>query len=160
MRARIAVIIAGMAVALMTGCTGSTAMERDTTASAHPLRSMLDQGISQLTFNIAGLKSRAAELEEMPATLDPTLRELRALDLAAWKILQQQWMLQRDHLVFAKDMLQRAKRDLADRPRLLEEWTTHEQRYESALADLRQERHDLERKRFQLEAMLIEEQLK
>jgi hypothetical protein len=160
MLARIAVVIAGMAVAIMTACTGSTTMERDTSAPGHPLRSMLDQGISQLSFNIAGLKSRAVELEAMPMTPDPTLRELRALDLAAWKLLQQQWMLQRDHLVFAKAMLQRAKSDLADRPRLLEEWTTHERRYESSLADLRQERHDLERKRFQLEAMLIEEHLK
>ena len=153
-------IIVSAAALLFAACSGSGSMERRPANPTSTLLSMLDQGIGQLDSNISNVKNRISDLQRLPETDDQTLRDLRAMDLAGWTLHQQQWALQRDHLIFAKQHIKNAQASPEDRPRLLKEWTIHEQQYESTLDDLRKQRHDLERKRFQVEAQLIERHLK
>ena len=117
---------------------------------------MLDKHLVELDRNIAQLNERIADLKHLPDTPDPTIRELRALDLAGWELHQQQWVLQREHLQFARTQLQHVSQSPAEKPRLHEEWTKHEQAFEAAMGDFRQQRHALEQKRLQVEAQFID----
>lgn len=141
------------------GCVG-TAIQREAVPPADMMLGMLDRHLTQLGANIDELDKRIANFQRLPKTDDPTVSEVRALDLAGWRLHQRQWMLQRDHLRFAQGQLQRAKANPGDKPRLLEEWNKHEQEYEAALDDFRQQRHELERKRLQVEAQLIQRDLR
>jgi hypothetical protein len=118
---------------------------------------MLNKGILQLTMNINGIEKRMADLEQAGQGAEPTLRELYALDLSGWKLHQQSWMLQREHLQFAKQRLLEAKGNPNDRPHLREQWVRHEQEYERTLEDLRRQRLALEKLRLQAETRLIEQ---
>lgn len=142
----------------LTGCLGPSTGERSP-ADADPVVSMLHAGIEQLDVNIEGLTRQITDIRGLPAPPDPILQELVALDLAVWQLHRQQWVLQREHLWFTRERLLRKKAASANRQQLLTEWTQHEQRYEAALEDLRQQRHALEQTRVQLEARLIEQSL-
>jgi len=121
---------------------------------------LIDRHLSQLSRNIDDLNDRMADLKHMPDTPDPTIRDLRALDLAGWQLHQQQWILQREHLQFARMQLQRATDHPNEKAQLQQEWTKHEQEFEAALDDFRQQRHALEKKRLQVEAELIDRYLR
>jgi prefoldin subunit 5 len=146
------------------GCTGLTGTPRDVVAplqyTPETVMGMLDKHLVQLNRNIEGLTDRMADLQHMPDTLDPTIRELRALDLAGWQLHQEQWLLQRGHLQYARAQLQRAAENPSEKPQILQEWTKHEQEFEDALDDFRQQRHALEKKRLQVEAQLIDRHLR
>lgn len=121
---------------------------------------MLDKHLAELDRNIAELNERMADLKHMPDTPDPTIRELRALDLAGWELHQQQWILQREHLQFARTQLRQVSQSPGDKPRLHGEWTKHEEAFEAAMQDFRQQREALEQKRLQVEAQFIDNFLK
>ena len=142
---------------LIVGCQSALGPATTTVDSADPVLAMLNKGIIQLTVNINGLDKRMADLEQAGQGGEPTLRELYALDLSGWKLHQQSWMLQREHLQFAKQRLLEAKSNPSERPRLREQWIRHEQDYEHALEDLRQQRLALEKRRLQAERRLIEQ---
>lgn len=141
------------------GCAG-TAATREASHPSDVMLGMLDRHLTQLNANIDDLDKRIAGLQRMPETTDSTISEVRALDIAGWQLHQRQWTLQRDHLRFARAQLQRAKANPGDKPPLLEEWNQHEQEYEAALDGFRQQRHELERKRLQVEAQLIQRDLR
>ncbi|HKW87006.1 MAG TPA: hypothetical protein VJM82_08045 [Nitrospiraceae bacterium] len=142
------------------GCSGAANTERKEPVSPDPMLGMLHKGILQLTMNIEGLTKRMAELRQFPDTTDPSLRELRALDLSGWELHQQQWLIQRDHLQFAYELLQRAKASPAEKPQFLQQWIKHEQAFEKIMGDFRQQRHALEQQRLQLEAKGVERELR
>jgi hypothetical protein len=156
MMERMGAIIVGAMITVIMGCAGSPSAEGKAAPATDPVPGILNRGLVQLDININGLNKRIAELEKLPDTADPILQELRALDLSGWQLHRQQWTLQRDHLKFARDQVQRAHDNPTERPQLLQQWTVHEQQYERALDDLRQQRFALEQKRFQVEAQLVE----
>lgn len=151
-----------IALAVMLGVQACTGM-RESNDVVAPLQQtpqttigMLDKHLTQLNGNIDGLNDRMNELRQMPETLDPAIRDLRALDLAGWELHQQQWILQREHLKYARTQLQRVLDSPGDKAQLREEWTKHEHAFEAAMEDFRQQRHALEQKRLQVEAQVID----
>jgi hypothetical protein len=79
------------------------------TPPADALIARLDQGIMELNENLAHLRQHIAELDHMSAASDPLLQTLRALDLAAWRLPEQQWQLQLEHLKLTSDHIHRAQ---------------------------------------------------
>jgi hypothetical protein len=155
-----------MAIVLIAaqGCAAPAQVRPETADdAAHPsdvVVGMLNLHLAQLNTSLEGYDRQIAQLQRMPDTLDPILRELRALDLAGWQLHQQQFTFQRDHLRFALEQLQRAKTDPGEKPRILERWVKQEQTYEAAVNDFRQQRYALERKRLELEGELVRRHLR
>lgn len=142
-----------------TGCAGPTTGTRDTTSSGDPALGLLSKRITQLTVNLNGLSKRMSEAPPMPAESDATLQELRELDLSGWQLHQKQWGLQRDHLVFARDQVEKAKQNPGDRSQLLNTWRQRQQEYQAALEEIYQQRQQLEQKHLEAEVQLIERRL-
>lgn len=143
-----------------TGCATPSGQGHATADAPDPVLGMLDRGLTQITVSINALAQRITALQQTSDIMDPILRELRALDLSGWQLHQQQWLLQRDHLQFAKTHLLQAGERPQEKPRLLTQWNEHELQYERTLEELRQQRQALERERFQVEARLIERSLR
>lgn len=146
------------------GCTAPAEVRQETSDdAAHPsdmVLGMLNLHLAQLNTSLDGLDRQITQLQRMPETMDPVLRELRALDLAGWQLHQQQWLFQRDHLRFALEQLQRAKTHPSEKPQIMDRWIKQEQTYEAAVNDFRQQRSALERKRLELEGELVRRHLK
>lgn len=154
-------VIVGTLLALAVGCAGPTsAIIQEEGSELDVILGTLENRIAQLTTNIERLGQQITALKQAPDTADPVLRELRALDLAGWQLHQQQWVLQREHLLFTKEHLRRALETPQDRPQLLAQWTKQAQQYQTALEELRQQRYALELKYFQNEARMIEQYLR
>jgi len=131
--------------------------------AAHPadlVMAMLERHLGQMDTSLDRLEKQLAQMQKLPDTTDPTLREIRALDLAGWQLHQQQWKLQREHFLFAQEQLRRAKAHPDEKARLLEQWTAHERDYERALDGFRQQRHELEQQRHKAEAQVVERYLR
>jgi predicted nucleic acid-binding Zn-ribbon protein len=164
MRARRLILPVLTCLYALAGCAQGTGAPRDVVAPVHhtpeTVQGLLDRHLSQLNASIDGLDDRMAEIKRTPDTPDPTIRELRALDLAGWQLHQQQWVLQREHLRFARAQLRRATEQPNEKPKIQQEWAKHEQEYEAALDEFRQQRHALEKKRLQVEAQLIDRYLR
>ena len=142
-----------------TGCAGPTTAARDTISSGDPAIGLLSKRITQLTVNLNGLSKRMSDAPPIPAESDATLQELRELDLSGWQLHQKQWVLQRDHLVFARDQLEKAQKNPGDKPQLLITWRQRQQEYQAALEEIHQQRQQLEQKHLEAEARLIEQRL-
>jgi hypothetical protein len=157
-------VIVGALLTLAVGCAGPTSAIQlgyaDDESEPDVILGTMENRIVQLTTNIERLGKQIAALTQAPDTTNPVLRELRALDLAGWQLHQQQWILQRAHLLFTKEQLRRALETPPDKPQLLAQWTKQEQQYQTALEDLRQQRYALEQKYFQSEAQMIEQYLR
>lgn len=151
-------VLVGALVMGVAACVGTSHGERDhvTPGDPDPVIGLLSKGITQLNGNINALSKRMNDVQQASAGTDPALRELQALDLSGWQLHQQQWVLQRDHLVLARDSLQQASGQPEVKKQLLEQWRQHQQRYVNALEELRQQRQNLENKHLELEARLIE----
>ncbi|TAJ25211.1 MAG: hypothetical protein EPO64_08495 [Nitrospirae bacterium] len=141
------------------GCTGAGSAERKAEPAGNPALGLLNKEIIRLGITIEQITKRIADLQGMPEAADPTLRELRTLDLASAQLHKQQWILQRDQLAFAKERVRQAGETPSGKPQLLEEWRAHQQQFEAAVEDLRRQRHELERKRVQVEGQLVERAL-
>lgn len=138
------------------GCAGAHRTDREQNPSGDPIIGLLSKGIMQLDVNIETLSKRMADARQASAGTDPALRELQALDLSGWQLHQQQWILQRDHLVLARDTLQRASTSSGEKAQLMDQWRRHWRLYVTAVEELRQQRHTLESKHLEVEARLIE----
>jgi hypothetical protein len=125
-----------------------------------PMMDMLHRGILDLDENVRELNGRIAELQQMPPVQDPLVQELRALDLSGWQLHQQQWIMQRERLLFALHQIQRAHEHPTEKSDLWSQWTARQEKYGSVLEDLRAQRHALERKRLAVESQLLEHYFK
>ena len=150
---------ASLLLVVTMGCAGTTAVQVQPTEFVDPGLIMLNKGIIHLDVNIDRATKRLEALKQFPDTQDTVLQELRAMDLLGLDLQQQQWVVQRNHLYFAKAQMLGSKRNPANKARLLQEWTTHEQQYREEMDTFRQKRLDLEHKRFTVEAQLIERSL-
>jgi len=143
----------------VTACVNATQVKPKAATPDDPVIGLLSRGITQLDVNVRALAKRMNDAEQMPTGNDPALQELKALDLSGWQLHQQQWVLQRGHLVLARDLLQRAYGSQGDKEQLLDEWRMHRHAYTQALEELRQQRQSLENKHVEVEARLIERRL-
>jgi len=149
-------VLVGALAMGVAACVGTSHGERNNVSPSDPVIGLLSKGITQLNGNINALSKRMNDVQQASAGTDPALRELQALDLSGWQLHQQQWVLQRDHLVLARDSLQQASGQPGQKKQLLERWQQHQQEYMKALEELRQQRQHLENKHLEVEARLIE----
>ena len=153
-------VVVGAILAIgITGCGGTSTPNREPLAPGDPLLGLLNKGITQLSVNINTLSKRMNDVQQLSSGTDPVLQELRALDLSEWQLHQQQWVLQRDHLVLARDTLQQVHKHPGENGRLLDQWRKHWQQYLKSLEELRQQRQSLESKHLEVETRLIEQRL-
>lgn len=153
-------MLVGIVLAIsVAGCTGTSQVNRDPVPPDDPVIGLLSKGIMQLNVNINALSKRMNDVQQAPAGTDPMLQELQALDLSGWQLHQQQWVVQRDHLALARDLLQRVYRSQGEKERLLDEWRKHQQEYVQAIEALRRQRQILENKHLDVEARLVEHRL-
>lgn len=150
-------MLAGIVLAIgVTACASTSQMNREPISPGDPVIGLLNKGIMQLNLNINALSKRMNDVQQASGGADPVLQELQALDLSGWQMHRQQWVLQRDHLVLARDILQQAYKSQEKKGLLLEQWHQHQQQYVKAVEELRQQRHALESKHLDVEARLIE----
>ncbi len=140
-------------------CVGSGSAQREPAVTDDPVIDLLGKGITQLSVNIDTVPRRINDVQQESVGTDPALQELQALDLSGWQLHQQQWVLQRDHLVLTRDTLERVQRSQEEKAQLLNQWQLHRRQYVKALENLRQQRHQLESKHLEVEARLIERRL-
>lgn len=152
-RSKAALVLMGFLTVL--GCTHLAA--RDTVApSQDPVIARLDQGITELNENLVHLHRHIADLNNTPIPDDPLIEQLRALDLSAWRVHEQQWQRQLEHLKFTSDHIHQAQANPSTKAQLREEWTREQHDYTSSLQRLRDARHELERQRFLIESQLVQ----
>lgn len=149
----------GLLVPMLMACTIGAGSERIGRTSVEVIE-RLEEGIAHLTASIAGLDKRMSEQDWLSEGVDEDFRELQALDRSAWQLRRQQWVLQRDHLELAKQLIRQAREHPEEKVRLAEQWASHARAYQTKLEELRRQRADLERQRFQVEAQVIEEVLR
>ncbi|MEX5218846.1 MAG: hypothetical protein AB7G68_07540 [Nitrospiraceae bacterium] len=152
-------MLAGLVILILVGCAGAPAIQEERHA-ADPVLNMLHRGILDLEENVEELNERIAELQQLAPVPDPTVQELRALDLSAWQLHQQQWMAQRERLFFAVHQIEQAEAHPSQRDDLWTQWTERQQQFLATLEDLRAQRHALERKRLTLESQLLQRYFK
>lgn len=151
---------ASLLVMAATGCAGTTGSQPAPAEFVDPVLGMLNKGIIQLDANIDRAAKRLDDLKQVPDTQDTLLQTLRAMDLQGLELHQQQWLVQRNHLSFAKVQLLAARQHPGDKGRLLQEWASHERQYRQKMEAFKQQRSDLEHERLEAEAQLIEQALR
>lgn len=127
-----------------------------------PLQSILsdvERHIGELTINLDDVKKRIAFLHNLPATNDPVILELRALDLQGWTLHLEQWKLQLEHLRFAETMLRQVKGLPGEQHELKAAWRTHESQYRTSLEGYRRQRDTIEERRLITEGHMLERYL-
>lgn len=153
-------VLVGSVLALgVAACAGTGQIQRDLPPPDDPVIGLLSKGITQLNVNINTVSKRMNDVQQASTGSDPALQELQALDLSGWQLHQQQWILQRDHLVLTRDTLQRGQLSQEEKAQVLAQWQQHRRQYVKALEDLRQQRQQLESKHLEVEARLIERRL-
>ena len=153
-------VIVGCMVTLgLVGCEGPKQTIRDPSPLEDPVISLLSKGIAQLDMNINALSKRMDDVQKASVRTDATLQELQALDLSGWQLHRQQWVLQRNHLVLARDLIQQTATNGSEKGQMLDRWHKHRQDYVQALEELRQQRQELERMHLEVEGRLIERRL-
>ena len=147
-------VIVGLGLVIVVGCTGLP-VEKEPAQSTDPVLGMLYQGIAELNGSIEELNRHISDLQQMPPSSDPNIQELHALDLAGWQLHLQQWILQRDHLQFSVNQIQRALADPRQKPEVARHWTDRQQQFVKTLEELSAHRQKLERKRFDVESQVV-----
>ena len=159
MNERIWGAIVGILLLLAAGCLAPVSSMHEEGNELDVIVKTLDNRILQVTTNIERLGKQMTVLNQAPDTADPVLRELHRLDLDGWQLHQQQWILQREHLLVTKEQLRRVQEAPEEKLLLMAQWTKQRQQYETVLEGLRQQRLALERKYFQTETQLVERYL-
>jgi hypothetical protein len=140
---------------MLVGCAHMN--PREASAPSHdPMIERLGQGIDDLKENLVRLRRHIEELNRTLPSDDPTIEELRRLDMAGWRLHEQQWQAQLAHLTFARDGIRQAEAAPSLKGRLREQWLAQQERFTATLDDLRTQRHELERRRLQLESSLVQ----
>lgn len=147
-------ILIGLGLLAAMGCSGPT-VGREGPRSTDPVVEMLHQGILDLNGNIDELNRHITELQQMPAVSDPRVQELRALDISGWQLHLQQWILQREHLMFSVNQIQRVQADPREKAAIWTQWTNRQQQFITALDDFSAQRQTLERKRLEVESQVL-----
>lgn len=158
-RRRLWMLVGSVCAISVAACAGPAQVNRDLTPPDDPVIGLLSKGITQLNVNINTVSKRMNDVQQASAGTDPALQELQALDLSGWRLHQQQWVLQRDHLLLTRDTLQRVQGSREEKAQLLAQWQQHRRQYVKALEDLRRQRHQLESQHLEIEARLIERRL-
>ena len=140
---------------LVVGCAEPGLQQRPA-QSPDPVVTMLHQGIVELDGSIEELRGHIADLEKMPPVSDANIQELHGLDLAGWKLHLQQWILQRDHLLYTVNQIQRVQADAREKPRIATEWSDRQRQFLTTLEELSAHRQKLERKRVEVESQVVE----
>lgn len=155
-------VLVGSVLAIsIAACADTGQRQREPAPPDDPVLGLLSNGITQLNVNINMVAKRMNDVQQSPAGTDPALQELRALDLSGWQLQQQQWILQRNHLVLTRDTLQQVQlsREEKTQVQVLAQWQQNRRQYVKAMEDLRQQRQQLESKHLEAEARLIERRL-
>ena len=145
------------------GCNGA-ATERAATERKvprpDPVVDMLHRGVIELNENIEELKRHIAALQQMPATSDPRVQELYGLDLAAWQLHLQQWVVQRDHLVSSLNFIEQAQAAPQDKAAIGDRWSERQGEFRKTIEDLKTHRREIEQKRTDVESQVLERYFK
>ena len=147
--------LAMMGLLAVLGCM-PPAVRETVTQPEDPILARLDHGILELNENLAHLRRHITDLKSTPVPQDPLIRQLRAFDLSAWQLHEQQWQLQWEHLKFISDRIHEAQATPANKSRLRDEWIREQQGYTATLQQLRDARHKLERQRFLVESQVVQ----
>lgn len=139
---------------ILVACAQPTVGQRSA-QSPDPVLTMLHQGIVELNGSIDELRGHIGELQQIPPVQDANIQELHGLDLAGWQLHLQQWELQRDHLLFTVNQIQRVRADAGEKPRAASEWSQRQQSFMKTLEDLSAHRQKLERKRVEVESQVV-----
>jgi phage-related minor tail protein len=154
------VAILGFLLITAAGCVTGVGSDR-TTSRPWGITDRVEQGVAQLNASIAGLDQRLSARQQVAiGPADDGMADLQALDLSAWELRRQQWVLQRDHLSLAKELLDLTKTRPNEKDRFVQQWGAHAQEYMNQLENLRRQRGSLEQKRLEVEAHVIEKALR
>jgi hypothetical protein len=150
----------GLALLAAAGCNGTVATERaETERTVHPrpdpVLNMLHRGVIELNEGIDELKRDIDDLQQMPPVSDPRVQELHAMDLAAWQLHLQQWVIQRDRLLSSLDFIQQAQAAPQDKAAIGDRWSERQVEFTKAIEGLRTERRKIEQKRTEVESQVL-----
>jgi hypothetical protein len=148
-------LIIGLILLTAAGCDGAAAVREPRGLKPDPVVTMLHQGVIELNENIEELKRDIADLERMPIPSDPQVQELQGLDLAAWQLHLQQWMLQRDRLVSSLKFIEQAQAAPQDKAALGSQWSEHQAALLKTIEELRTHRRAIEQKRIDVESQVL-----
>ncbi|BCA56452.1 hypothetical protein W02_35920 [Nitrospira sp. KM1] len=152
-------VMIGLALLAAAGCAGTVAKERKG-QQPDAVVDMLHRGVIELNGNIDELKEHIDHLEHMPAVKDPRMQELLGLDIVAWQLHLQQWVVQRDHLLNSLASIQRVKAAPQDKATVGTEWSTRQATFVKTVEELKTHRRKLEQKRSEMESHLLEQYFK
>ena len=147
-------IMSVVSLVLFVACA-QPSVDKGTVQSPDPVLTMLHQGIVELNGSIEELRGHIGELQQIPPAPDAALQELHGLDLAGWQLHLQQWELQRDHLLFTVNQIQRVRANAEAKPRAATEWNERQQAFLKTLEELSAHRQKLERKRVEVESQVV-----
>lgn len=148
-------VMMGLGLVVAVGCGGGATTKKEGGQAADPVVGMLHQGIIELNGSIEELTRHISELQQMPLVSDPRVQELQGLDLVGWQLHLQQWILQRDHLLFSVNQIQRVRTDPRDKGTIGSQWTERQQQFLKTLQELGAQRQKLEQKRVEVESQVL-----
>jgi hypothetical protein len=152
------IVIAVLAV----GCARVTGGPANQARASHPTSTaeLQEMNLKALRGMTQNLEHEIAAMEALPPTPYPIYEELRATDLAGLKARLAILTILREHCLFSKELVIRAKEDPSQKAQILEEWKKHRTRMGPLLDAADKKVNGLERKRIRLEFDLIEATLK
>lgn len=150
----------GLAILAVAGCNGTVgtervAAERHVHSRPDPVLDMLHRGVIDLNESIDELKREIAELQQLPAISDPYMQQLYGLDLAAWQLHLQQWVVQRDRLLSSLNFIQQAQASPQDKAAIGNQWSERQAEYLKVIEELRTQRRTIEQKRSDVESQVL-----
>lgn len=153
-------LIIGLALLTAGGCNGTVGADQVAAArQGHPrpdpVLTMLHRGVIELTESIDELKRDIADLQQLPTVSDPRVQQLHGLDLAAWQLHLQQWVVQRDRLRSAIDFIQQAQAAPHDKAALGDQWSARQAEFMNTIEELRNQRRSLEQQRADVELQVL-----
>ena len=153
-------LIIGLALLAAAGCHGTVgteeaATERPVHQRPDPVLDMLHRGVIELNESIDELKRDIADLQQLPAVPDPQLQQLQGLDLAAWQLHLQQWVVQRDRLLSSLTFIEQSRASPHDRAAIGDQWSERQAAFTKVIEELRTQRRALEQQRADVEAQVL-----
>ena len=142
------------------GCNGTVGTERHAAERKAPPRhdpvlDMLHRGVIELNENIDELKRDIADLQQMQPVSDPRVQQLHGLDLAAWQLHLQQWVVQRDRLLSSLNFIQQAQAAPQDKAAIGDRWSERQVEFTKTIEELKIQRRTIEQKRTEVESQVL-----
>lgn len=153
-------LIIGLALLAAAGCNGTVrtepvATEQHVHQRPDPVLDMLHRAVIELNESIDELKRDIADLQQLPAVSDPQLQQLQGLDLAAWQLHLQQWVVQRDRLLSSLTFIEQAQAAPQDKAAIGDQWSERQAAFTKVIEELRTQRRTLEQQRADVEAQVL-----